>query len=83
MRKVQKKIKEKVEAELSKCLEAGCSEQDAIMKVKQNLAHSYSVKLVKIYSQTNGQNNRQETTFYKRLKNAHVEGTPRVHGELM
>lgn len=37
-----------------------------------------SVKLVKTYPQTSGQNNRQETTFYKRLKEARIGGTPRV-----
>lgn len=80
----KKEVKKLVEKELAKCLENGLTEQDAIQIVRRNLQHSYSVKLVKTYPcQESGQNNRQETTFYKRLKNAHVEGTPRVHGELM
>lgn len=88
MRRNQNKIKEKVEVELSKCLENGLSEQEAIAKVRQNLEHSYSVKLVRRYcydeaDKTKHSVRKKETPFFRKLKAAQIDGTPRVNGKVM
>ena len=75
-------VKEKVEKEISKCLEDGLDEQEAIVHIRRNLSCSYSVTVKKVYTDSEG-HHAKNTAFYKLMKKARIEGTPRMNGELM